>query len=322
MRLKRTLLGWGVFFLLLGGVPLAVRQGLITEEALEGVWRLWPLLLILAGAGILLRRTPLEAVTGLVAAGLFGLIAGSVIATGSIPIGCGGQPATTPISHPGGRLAGDADVEIRMNCGDLTVRPAGGDGWTISGVADDPPRIDASDGRLEIESAAGAAIGPIGDREQWTVTLPTDPTLDLTLATNAGTADLDLAGARIGRLELHVNAGSATLDLGSVAALGELDVQFNAVAGPRIILPAMSLTGAVNGNAAGNIRLCAPDGAGLRFVVNDNITATNNFDARGLVRSGDAWETPGFDSAAIRIELETTVNAGSFTLESGGQCGE
>ena len=39
------------------------------------------------------------------------------------------------------------------------------------------------------------------------------------------------------------------------------------------------------------------------------------------VRVGDAWQTSGYDSAAVKIDLSTIVNAGSFELEQEGSCG-
>ena len=57
MHVNRALLGWGVFFLVLGSVPLAVRYGLVDASAFATAWQLWPLLLIGAGLGLVLART-------------------------------------------------------------------------------------------------------------------------------------------------------------------------------------------------------------------------------------------------------------------------
>lgn len=322
MRLNRSLLGWGIFFVLLGGIPLAVRQGLLSEATIEDAWRLWPLLLIAGGIGLLLRRTPFEILGGLLSAAVFGVILGSVIATGSLPVGCGGEPATTAIQGTGGELASSADVRLRINCGELTVEAQPGSGWSLEGVADDQPRVSAAASELEIESQSGGAFGVLGDRERWTVRLPTDPAIGLEIGVNAGGATVDLGGANLDRFEVQVNAGSATVDLRDVAAIGDFEVQLNAAGDPRFILPALSFSGSIEANAAGNVRLCPPAGAGLRLIVNDNITASNNYAERGLVRDGDAWETPGYDSATVQIELRTIVNAGSYNLEPEGACGE
>ncbi len=79
------------------------------------------------------------------------------------------------------------------------------------------------------------------------------------------------------------------------------------------------LTGTVEGNAA-SVDLCAASGVGLRLVVEDNITASNNYDDEGLTRSGNAWETPGYATAATKVELRTTGSAISFTLNPKDGC--
>ena len=57
MRINRGLLGWGVFFLLAGAIPLAVRAGYITETQIGRIASLWPLTLIGIGVGILDRKS-------------------------------------------------------------------------------------------------------------------------------------------------------------------------------------------------------------------------------------------------------------------------
>lgn len=324
MRLDRRLLGWGVFFILLGAVPLAVRQGLVPADAVSRAWTLWPLLLIAAGIGLLLRRTPFEFVGGLLTAATLGLIGGALIAGGAIPFGgCSSDRDTTAFPAQRGDLAGRATVSLTLNCGDLTVQTADGSTWTLEGVdqGGQVPTIDAGPDRLRVSSATRTGINVLGAPDRWTVTLPTAPTLDLQARVNAGSGRLDVRSARLGGVDVVVNAGALTLDLSRAVAIEQLSVQLNAVGDSEIKLPNLSLHGAIRANAAGDVRLCPPPGAGLRLAANDNLTASNNYAARGLSRVGGAWETPGFASAAVRIDLETTANAGSFDLEQEGNCG-
>ena len=136
---------------------------------------------------------------------------------------------------------------------------------------------------------------------------------------NAGRADLDLAGARLGTVDLQMNAGSATIDLGEAATIGTIEMQLNA-GSLGLTLPNLSLTGSIQANA-GAVRLCAPPGAGLRLQTGDSIIASYDYDGHGLVQDGSTWTTPGFDSAAVKIELDTRANAGSFTLDPEEGCG-
>jgi hypothetical protein len=103
-----------------------------------------------------------------------------------------------------------------------------------------------------------------------------------------------------------------------VAALDELDVEVNA-GSAKIGLPERSIRASLSVNA-GSISFCAPPDAGLRIRTNDNITAGNNFDDHGLTRSGNTWETAGYDGAAVKFDIDAEANAGSFTLNPTGGC--
>jgi len=323
MHLNRTLLNWGVFFVLLGAIPLAVRLGLLTEEQVARAWTLWPLLLIAAGIGLLLRRTRLEFAGGLLSAATFGIIGGGLIASGGIPFAsCGDERGSVAFPAQQGELGPKSEVDIRLNCGALTIRTSDGTGWTLEGLADSAggPRIEASLSRLALESSDGPGFDFLGTRDAWTVTLPTGSTIDLTTTLNAGEARLDLSGANLGQLQVDVNAGQATVDLGAVAAIGGFDLQVNA-GEAGVNLPNLGLRGSIGANAAA-VRLCPPSGAALRVTLDDNITASNNFAERGLIEANeDVWETPGYGAAAIKLEFEADVNAGSIKVEPAGSCG-
>lgn len=320
MRVNRSLLNWGVFFILLGAIPIAVRQGLIPEATVARAWTLWPLLLVAAGVGLLLRRTRLEVIGGLLSAATLGLICGGLLASGGIPFGsCGDEQDSVAFpAQEGTFAAAAASVDVRLNCGELTVQ-AGLGSWKVEGVDDDGsgPRIEATPSSLKVESDERFTF--LGSRDRWTVTLPTGSTIDLSATVNAGQTRLLLGGANLGRLSVDINAGEGTIDLGDVAGITGLDVQLNA-SQARIVLPNLALRGSIDANA-GTARLCAPAGAGLRVTMNDNITASNNFAERGLVETSEnVWETQGYASAAVQLEIDAEVNAGGIEVEPAASC--
>jgi hypothetical protein len=233
---------------------------------------------------------------------------------------CGGQGQAFPAQQ--GTFAGpNARVRLAFNCGDLRVTTAAGAGWTLNGSGEEgrPPTIAAAGDSLAIESRNRTGFFLFGgsDRDDWSLVLPTEPTLDLETAVNASSAQLDLVEAKVSSARFTVNAGSIRVDL-TGATVGRLDVRVNA-ASAGIILPNSSMTGNLEANA-GSIEICAPPGAGLRISTNDNITAANNFGDRGLTRIGAAWETPGYTSAAVQIDLRATANAASLTLNPEDGC--
>ena len=114
--------------------------------------------------------------------------------------------------------------------------------------------------------------------------------------TNAGSTVIDFAGASLGSLSYTVNAGSV-----------------------GITLPAASVSGSASVNA-GSLNLCAPPGAGLRIELS-SILASNNFAERGLVQTGSTWTSPGYATAAVKIDLSLSANAGSVEIDPTGGCG-
>jgi hypothetical protein len=325
MRLDPRLLSWGVFFNLLGAVPLAVQQGYLDPARLPGWWQLWPLLLIGGGLGLVLRRTPLESLGGLVVAGTFGLMFGSLIASGGDlgSVGaCGDERAATAFPVSEGRLEGNARVEIAFDCGEFKVSTEEGSGWRVEGTdeAGTGPAVEASANALEIRDRAGdrAPFGFLGTKDTWSVTLPAGPALDIDASVNAADSTFDLRATQLAGFGLSINAGSARIDLGGARMTGALEVSINAGSG-RLVLPDGSFGGDLSVNA-GSLRMCAPEGAGLRIVMDANIAGSNNFEAQGLVRNGTSYETPGFATATDRITLEASANAGSIALNPEGGC--
>jgi hypothetical protein len=329
MTVDRRLLNWGVFLVLLGGIPLAVSQGWIDRDVVARAWELWPLILIGAGIGLLLAATPLRALGGLVVAATIGTMLGALLAVGFGAVrlgnfGCGpADPGAAEVLAQQGSFEGGAGrVSLEANCGEIRVATMAGAGWdlAVTGTEDARPTVEAADDRLIVRSPSAPAVFPFSSqRATWQLDLGTEPRLDLEIDLNAGSAQIDLANATVGGLEIDANAiGSTWIDLGT-ASVDRLDVSVNA-ADLAIVVPATAdLEGRISGNAA-SIRLCAAATTGLRLIVEDNLTASDNYDDVGLVRRGDAWESPGFETAATQVELRTTGNAITYTLDLEGEC--
>ncbi len=323
MRVNRSLVGWGVFLIVFGVVLLGVRQGWIPTDVAERAWQLWPLLLVAGGLSLILSRTPGAWLGGLVTAACLGVMAGGLVSTGAglAFIGCGGDDSGTPFERQSGDLPPEAALEINFRCGDMSVTTADGNAWDVSGLSadGDPPTVEQTSSGVRVEPASTKGIFAFaGKREHWDVTLPAGPTIDLDVTLNAGEGILTLARAHLDDVNITVNAGSLRLDLRDVGAARTVDGTVNA--GSAVVwLPDRPLDGGITVNA-GSLSLCAPADVGLRFVTGSNPISSNDFDEQGLVRVDDAWETPGFATAEIRIALEVTANAGSLSLNPRQTC--
>lgn len=329
MRINRGLLGWGIFFILLGAVPLAVRAGALDPEAVRRAWELWPLILIGIGLGLVLERTRFAIVGGLIVAITFGLMGGALIATGfSVSAGgvaCGigsggGSGAAFPDQQ--GSFEGGAAVRLEMNCGDVTATAVDGPSWTLTGTSDagQVPEVHASGSQLTVRSAVHDGFAIVRAASRWQVTLGRAVPTDLGLTVNAGSGRLDLRGMTIPGLDVSVNAGDANVDMGSVEAARRLDGSVNA-GSLSITLPrsAGTLDGSLSVNA-GSLELCAPEGTAVRLRIANQPLASNNFDDADLVEVGNTWTTPGFDSAASRVTLDLSANLGSIAFNPEDGC--
>jgi hypothetical protein len=150
------------------------------------------------------------------------------------------------------------------------------------------------------------------------VRLPTANRLDLELKVDAGSAVADLGGARLGTVDVQLNAGQATVILRDVAEIDGIDVGSNA-GSLGLYLPSITTTGSIEANA-GSVRICAPEGVALRLHTGDSLLSSYDFGSSGLVQTGDGWETPGYDTAVTRIELRIEANAGSIRLDPEEGC--
>jgi LiaF transmembrane domain len=323
MRIDRRLLGWGLFFILAGGIPLAVRTNLLDESVVSQWANLWPVLLIGWGIGLLLRATPVEWIGGAITAIVLGVMAGGLLTTGAggLPFatGCTRDEPQAAFQGRTGDLGAEAQVNLEFNCGTLTTNVADGIAWSLTGSDRDGkgPRVTSNGGSLSIEPD-GAESVPGPGRSTWSLTLPGDPLLDLGLTLNAGDGHVDLAGASIDSATVTLNAGRLDLDMSAVSRASALNATVNAGAG-AITLDNASRDVNMSLNA-GSLQLCLPTGAPIRVTWSGTL-GSNNFTNAGLIKVDDStWTSPGLDAAGSHTELHVTANAGSFDLKFGGTC--
>lgn len=323
IRLEGRVLGWGVFFIALGLVPLAVQTRTIPADLRW--WEPWPLLLIGWGLALVVRRGPARHLGGIVVAATLGAMLGGLLATGlevgRIGLACG-RPEGPPFATQSGTFSGPrASVVLELSCGELTVTGGPGGGWRLAGSAppDRTPLVEADRDRLTVRSVDGSRLvfGFLDGAESWDVELPTEVVLDLSVILNGGQARVDPGPASLDTASVILNAGSATLDL-DAASVRLLSGTVNA--GSLVVrLPARDVAGGLTVNA-GSIALCVPPGVGLRLTTSDNPTGSYDYAAAGLSRAGNVWTNTEWGTASARIQLSTTANAGSISLNRPEVC--
>jgi hypothetical protein len=324
MHLDRRLLGWGVFFVLVGGIPLAVRANLLDREVVAQWPLLWPVLLIGWGVGLLLRGSPIDWVGGAVSAITLGVMGGGLLAAGagSIPFasGCANDPANgVPFTDRLGQLGSTADVSLTFNCGSLTVDAGDGSAWSLTGADSNGtgPTVKNADSNLVIVPGdAGAFLS--ANWSTWHLSLPRSTALALDMTLNAGTGSVVLPEATVSSLSMTLNAGKLSLGLATAEQVGDLTATVNAGSG-AISLPGGRRQVNLSLNA-GSLEVCLPPAAPV-LVKWAGALGANNFGEAGLVKLDDStWTSPGYDASQAHTELHVSANAGSFNLSPGGAC--
>jgi hypothetical protein len=319
MRIHRGHLFWGIFFVLLGGIPLLARAGLLDGDRFGDLGRWWPVLLIAIGIAIVLARTRAVALAGtIVAALIVGGIAGGALAFGGgwvLDFGdCGATSRATLESQTyQGTFTGPAGVDLVLDCGTLDL-DAGASmsnltGWSLTARSQGaPPKVQSTGTSLSVASPQGAL-----KRQEWRLLLPPGRLQALGLTVNAGNARADLGGTTLAELDATVNAGEAFLATGT-GPLARLDASVNA---GRLRL---TLGGAVTGEVtvnAGTIDLCVPPDATLRLDLGGGFAFSTNLAERGLTHVGSTWARSG---TGPTIVLHIEGNAGTLALDPDGGC--
>lgn len=318
-RFDPHLLGWGGFFVGFGLLPLAVALGATLPFAPGDLVQDWPVLLILVGIWLLLRRTAVEALGRLVIGLAFGLLIGSVLAGPGI-----GGPACAlggrgPVEAArSGTFASAAAVDLEVGCGELDVLTGPGPGWSIEGLPAQPGALtsDPASLRVQLPRPGEAAVGLAAP---LTVTLPTAQQLDLTTTHRFGSLGVHLNGAHLGEVHIRSDFSNVQLDLAGATIRGPLEVR-STFGSATVTLPASSFSGRVRSDF-GSLHVCLPamlpaQVTGRSSFGSVSVSAAGATDQ--MTREGDVWQSSDYATASTRITLDLQASFGSIDVTRGG----
>jgi len=218
----------------IGCVFLLQNTGYLPPNAWQNMWRLWPMILVLAGLELLLAHR----VPGLVLASLATLVLVAGAFATSLTLGqtpaSGAVTRTVPTDLGG---ATQATVTIRFGAGELNIGPLVQPGpdqlavMTYAGPAELAPQPSYSPtaggvGRLDYQTTdarAGPRFPPFfGSRDTETMRMdvnlaPNVPIASLQVQTGATNAHLDLSNLNVNSTDISVGAASAWIRLPEAA---------------------------------------------------------------------------------------------------------
>jgi hypothetical protein len=285
----------------IGGVFLLQNAGYLPPNFWLNLWRLWPVVLVLAGIELLLaHRVPWLALVGLAAIVLVlgGVASGSSLSRSST------QAAVIHTSQTDLAGASQAAVTVRFGAGQLSIGPLASSAdtqlaaTTYSGPAELEPQASYSavgdTGQLDYQVYGhGPGFMPfVGGQSESRMDLNLSPRVPITalnVQTGATDAHLDLTNLLVSNLEINVGAASTWVRLPAAA----------------------KMTNAHIAGGAATITLEIPPGVGAQIRHRGGLSTVNVDQSRfpsvgeGLYRSAD------YQTAAnnVDISIETGVTS-------------
>jgi hypothetical protein len=285
----------------IGGVFLLQNAGYLPPNFWLNLWRLWPVVLVLAGIELLLaHRIPWLALVGL--AGIV-LVLGAV-ASGSSLSRSPTQAAVTHTSQTDLGGATQAVVSVHFGAGQLSIGPLAPAldnqlaATTYSGAPDLEPQASYSavggTGQLDYQVYGhGPALMPfVGGQSEARMDLNLSPKVPITalnVQTGATDAHLDLSTLQVSNLEINVGAASTWVRLPEAA----------------------KTTNAHIAGGAATITLEIPPGVGAQIRHRGGLSTVNVDQTRfpsvgdGLYRSADYLTAPN----NVDVSIETGVTS-------------
>ena len=328
---------WPLVLIGIGVVALLGTMGVFSREHFAVLFRLWPVLLILIGLDVMFgRRSP--AIGALIGVGAIALVIGLMLAGPSQGWGDVAEVKTERFSESIGEAA-LARVSLDLSSGptEITALADSADlidaELSFTGDIKFEVRGDQEKSVNLGETAADVFfwfdwLGDDDDELRWDIGLSPQVPLDLAVDAGSGSAVLDLRELLLVGLNLDVGSGSIDgrlpalerrYDVRVDGGSGECslnipdgsDIELNLDVGSGSFNVEIGAEADVNirvDGGSGNLTVDVPEDAAVRVDVRDDgsgrLRVPSRFDR---TRRGDGdegtWETPGYDSADYKIEI-------------------
>lgn len=289
---------WPALLIFIGVVALLVNSGLMSADRLYLLLNLWPLILIVIGLELIIRRSVPGAARD-VASVLILLLA---VVGAAAYVAAGPNPSTTHTLDTHSPAAGveQAALEIDLGSADITVSSSNaleGDLYRAHiEYAGSKPSVsfDQSTGLVRISQSSGNF--PFLQSRRFVLNVKVNQNVAWSLTENSGatTSRLNLSGVQIGTI--NINSGASRNDI----YLGE----------PSGVVPVT-----INGGSL-NVYIHRPRGTAASITVAGG--AVNlNADGKQMHAIGNlSFQSPGFSAEGDGYRIEIHGGACSVTLDT------
>ncbi len=237
----------------LGIVFLLANAGYMTGVSWRHVVQLWPVLFVLLGVDLLLRpRSILAAViaeVAIIGAAIIYLVGAPAFPFGSGVAG-GAFTSQESVARDGSRAL---SLTLGYGAGDLTLKGGSGDLVAVKSTREDIElqRVDRGTGSAAVEVRSVVPDVPFdGGARAWSVTVPSDIPVGMTLNLGAGDFDIDLSNVML--THATINNGASDLQIVLPRPSGNVPITISTGASsvdlrvPAGVEYSVRVTGAVN----------------------------------------------------------------------------
>ena len=289
---------WPALLILAGIVALLVNVGQIPVDRVFQVVNLWPLVLVVIGLELIIRRL-LHGVTGDVAAALVVLLA---IVGAATYVAVAPNPAANETLDASGQLGDVQSASLEINAGAATIKissdsDVGTDLFkahiAYSGTKPDVT-FDTSSRKLTISQRGNNFL--IFQSRRFELDLQINPkvTWAVELNTGAATSTLDLSHVQLKSLSLSSGAARDEITLGPASEAVPVEIDGGAL----------------------TVKIHRPQGTEASVDVSGGAVSLDA-DGRGLHGIGhQSYESPGFSNAANGYRIEINGGACTVTLDT------
>lgn len=305
-----------IILIALGLLLLLNNLGLLAWSIWEVIFRLWPVLLIIAGLDLILSRSSIGRPWRLLGALVMLLIVLSVVAVSAAfnvtNVAAGSWGVMPKVTLSGGGMVsqsinqplGDAqraDINLGLGVGVITIRAQSESGGLIEGTAGlvegekllQDFRVDGDTAYYSLRQDNMAAFSwedhNRSDSRKWDLRLNPEVPMRLVIGGGVGKINLDLAKLQV--TDLEVNTGISKTDL---------------------TLPKKGNVRATVDGGIGDTTVLIPRGTAARIEAHrglGKVSVTGNYQ-----QDGNLYQSPGYESAKDRVDLVIKGGIGKITV--------
>lgn len=286
---------WGVFFVTLGILVLLVNSGVLTLEMTQ-LWRLWPLLIIMAGVSLLSLS---DAVGKLVYIGSSVLLVGAMVwfALDGAQQSFGRGETEQFLIAQDDQQPTALDLTVEAGAGRVEIGSGGGLGVASGGLTSNVSTLKQTSTMKG--STQVVTLGMDVNWQWWrgqasnTLSLRLGETLPTTLSIDAGAADVtaDISNVQLESLSIDGGVSSVDVTLGSRVAQSEVTIE----------------------TGVSTVHVRVPEALGVRIIFNGGLSSSEMPEGYREVEK-HRYESANYERATNKTVITVDMGLSSFAL--------